>query len=118
MEVEARSASTSAPTSDSLRICALDPGVRAFQAVFDVNEGVALQVGDRDMNRIFRLCKAQDLLLSDQTKETKSKRRSKLKRAVQRLRDRIRNLIDEVHKQLAKQLARTYDLVVISKIRG
>ena len=73
----------------------------------------ALQVGDRDMNRVFRLCKAQDLLISEQANERKSKRRSKLKRAVRRLRDRIRNLIDEVHKQLAVHLARSYDLVMI-----
>lgn len=99
----------------SLRVCALDPGVRTFQTVFDATRGHALQVGDRDMNRIVRLCKAQDLLISAQTKEQKSKRRSKLKRAVRRLRDRIRNLIDEVHKQLASYLARNYDLVMIPK---
>ena len=75
----------------------------------------AFQVGDRDMNRVFRLCKAQDLLISEQANERKSKRRSKLKRAVRRLRDRIRNLIDEVHKQLAVHLARSYDLVMIPK---
>ena len=67
------------------------------------------------MNRVFRLCKAQDLLISEQANERKSKRRSKLKRAVRRLRDRIRNLIDEVHKQLAVHLARSYDLVMIPK---
>ena len=64
---------------------------------------------------MFRLCKAQDLLISEQANERKSKRRSKLKRAVRRLRDRIRNLIDEVHKQLAVHLARSYDLVMIPK---
>ena len=99
----------------SLRICALDPGVRTFQTVLDATRGHALQVGDRDMNRIVRLCKAQDLLISSQIKEQKSRRRSKLKRAVRRLRDRIRNLIDEVHKQLASYLARNYDLVMIPK---
>ena len=100
---------------ESLGVCALDPGVRTFQTVFDINDGHALQVGDRDMNRVFRLCKAQDLLISEQANERKSKRRSKLKRAVRRLRDRIRNLIDEVHKQLAVHLARSYDLVMIPK---
>ena len=31
----------------SLRICSLDPGVRTFQTVFDVNEGSVPQVGDK-----------------------------------------------------------------------
>ncbi len=93
----------------SLRVCALEPGVRTFQTVFAVNEGYALQVGDRDMNRIFRLYKAQDLLISEQTNERNSKRKSNLKRAVRRLRDRIRNLVDEVH----KHLARNHNLIMI-----
>ncbi len=96
-----------------LRVCSLDPGVRTFQTIFDVNEGVALQVGSADMNRIFRLCYALDQLISKQAKEQKSKRRCKLKRAARRLRTRIRNLVDEVHKQLAKFLATNYDLVLI-----
>ena len=33
---------------ESLRVCALDPGVRTFQTVFDVSDGHALQVGDGD----------------------------------------------------------------------
>ena len=31
---------------ESLGVCALDPGVRTFQTVFDVDDGHALQVGD------------------------------------------------------------------------
>ena len=31
---------------ESLGVCALDPGVRTFQTVFDINDGHALQVGD------------------------------------------------------------------------
>ena len=114
-EPAAVEAENQGPTPDrSLRVCALDPGVRTFQTVFDANEGCALQVGDADMNRIFRLCRAQDSLISKQAaKGTKSKQRSKIKRAVRRLRERIRNLVDEVHKQLAKYLAQTYDLVML-----
>jgi len=38
---------------ESLPVCALDPGVRTFQTVYDVNDGHALQVGDRDMDQCF-----------------------------------------------------------------
>ena len=39
------------PEVESLGVCALDPGVRTFQTVFDINDGHALRVGDRDMNQ-------------------------------------------------------------------
>ncbi len=101
--------------SAGIRVCALDPGVRVFQTVYDVNQRCALQVGTTDMDRILSLCKAQDRLVSKQQNEPKSARRCKLKRAVRRARERIRNLINEVHKQLAVHLARNYDLVMLPK---
>ena len=36
----------------------MDRGVRTFQTVYDATNGEALQVVDRDMQRIVRLCKA------------------------------------------------------------
>ena len=99
--------------TNTIRICSLDPGVRTFQTIYDANQGFALQVGDGDMCRIFRLCRSLDLLLSKIGLEPKSKRRYALKRASRRLRRRIRNLVDEIHKQLASHLARNYDMIMI-----
>ena len=98
-----------------LRVCSLDPGVRTFQTIYDATNGEALQVGDRDMKRIFRLCKALDILLSKVAKAANAKKRFSYRRASRRLRRRIRNLVTEVHCQLAKHLARNYDLVMIPR---
>jgi len=97
----------------NLRVCSLDPGVRTFQTIFDVNEGAALQVGDGDMKRIVRLCKGMDLLISKRDKAANAKTRYALNRALKRSRVRLQNLVNEVHKQLAKHLSTHYDLVMI-----
>ena len=100
----------------NLRVCSLDPGVRTFQTVYDVNQGEALQVGDKDMRRLFRLCQGLDRLVSKtNVKGTPSKKRYSYRRAAKRLRRRIKNLVREVHCQLAKHLASNYDLVMIPK---
>ena len=96
----------------SLRVCALDPGVRTFQTAYDPSS--ITQVGDGDMIRIVRMCIEQDRLISKQNnRETRSRRRCHLKHAVRRLRTRVQNIVNEAHKQLAKHLATTYDLIMI-----
>ena len=106
--------SPSSPSSSTfLKVCSLDPGVRTFQTIYDVNKGFSLQVGDRDISGIFRLCKAQDTLIGKHSKELVCKKRYKLKLAIRRMTTRIRNLIGEVHKQLAKYLTVNYDVVLI-----
>ena len=95
-----------------LRVCALDPGVRTFQTMYDPSS--ITQVGDGDMIRIVRMGVEQDRLISKHNnKETRSRRRCHLKRAVRRLRTRVQNIVNEVHKQLVKHLAKTYDLIMI-----
>lgn len=93
--------------------------MRVFQTIFDANEGYALQVGDGDMKRIFRLCRSLDGLISKRAAQggLSGKKRRRLKLAADRLRTRIRNLVDEVHKQLAKYLATHYHLVLIPKFQ-
>ena len=39
----------------SLRICALDPGVRTFQTIYDATQNQVTFVGEKDINRIARL---------------------------------------------------------------
>ena len=99
--------------SRPLRVCALDPGVRTFQTLYDGGLSEAVHVGDGDMKGIMRLCYALDKLISRQQKAERSRERCSLRRASFRIRRRIRNMVDEVHKQLAKHLASQYDLVLI-----
>lgn len=99
----------------SMRVCALDPGVRTFQTIFDANTGDATQVADGDIRRVFRLCKHLDKLYSKIALERKSKRRCNLRRAARRLVERIQHLVREVHCQTAKHIASRYDLVMIPK---
>ena len=112
-EVERQDLDKSQEEGKSLRVCALDPGVRTFQTIFDASEGAVLEIGAGDMQSIFRLCKQVDKLVSKQAKAKQSHVRSHLKRAARRLRVRIQNIVNEVHKQLAKHLASSYDLIML-----
>ena len=101
-------------SSKPLRVCALDPGVRTFQTIYDATESKVIEVGAGDMKRIVRLCMVLDRLISEsKSKANDSRRRRHLHKASLHLRERIRSLVDEVHKQLAKFLAANYDLVLI-----
>ena len=70
-----------------LRAYSLDPGVRTLQTIYDATNGEALQVGDRDIKRISRLCEAlANILLSKKlAKATKAKERFSYRRPSRRL---------------------------------
>ena len=74
-------------------------------------------IGDNDINRIFRLCHALDALIS-RTTTTSAKKRNSIKRAQARMRRRIRNLVDEVHKKAALWLTKTFDIIVLPKFNS
>ena len=99
----------------SLKIAALDPGVRTFQTIYDASRSRVLHIGPSDLSRIFRLCRSLDDLIGRSTTHGNHHRRYSYRRAADRLRKKIRNLIDEVHKQLAKHLASHYDIVFLPK---
>jgi putative transposase len=101
-------------TSESVKFIALDPGVRSFLTGFDGEKFV--EVGNRDITRIYRLGQHTDKLISQksQLKGTANKRtRQRLSQKINRLLVRIRNLIDEVHKKTAKYLTSEYKLIFL-----
>lgn len=101
-------------TSQSVKFIALDPGVRSFLTGFDGEKFV--EVGSRDITRIYRLCQHADKLISQKAKlkGSASKRlRQRLSHKINRLLVRVRNLIDEVHKKTAKYLTSEYKLIFL-----
>lgn len=100
------------PASTTVRVAALDPGIRTFQTVYDPQQGHFLEVAPGDIKRVFRLCKVMDQLVG-RIDTTKRRDRWSLQRARAKLARRIQNLVQEVHRQLAKHLAQNYDLILL-----
>ena len=95
-------------------IVAVDPGVRTFATTFGVkqSETEILKFGDKDITRIYRLCKHLDKLVSKQkTLKDKSKKKSH-KKAEHRQRFKIKNLVRDVHWKTASYLCKEYDHVI------
>lgn len=100
--------------SNSQKIMALDPGVRTFLTGFDGERFV--EIGKKDVTRIYRLCNHVDKLISSQSKLKGRKRkhqRQKKQRKIDRMLTRIRNLVDEVHKKAAAWLTSEYRLIFL-----
>jgi putative transposase len=94
------------------RVCALDPGCRTFQTIYDPS-GLILEVGADDMyRRIFPLCRDADAIASKLTK-THGKRRYRLRRAQLRIFRRVRRMVNDTHKKLAKFLVLNYNLIYL-----
>ena len=91
--------------SNSQSIIASYPGVRSFLTEFDGEKFI--DIGNRDITRVFRYRQHIDKLISTKTtlksSENKHKRQG-LQNKINSLFIRIRNLIDEVHKKVAKWL--------------
>lgn len=72
--------------------------------------------GERDMGRIYRLCRALDNLQArcDEA-EVRHHQRYRMKTAARRIRLKIRNLVDELHKRCAKWLCENFRCVLIPR---
>ena len=80
-------------------------GVRSFLTGFDGEKFI--DIGNRDITRVFRYRQHIDKLISTKTRLKGSKNKHKrqgLQNKINGLFIRIRNLIDEVHKKVAKWL--------------
>ncbi|KAJ3249737.1 hypothetical protein HK104_007573, partial [Borealophlyctis nickersoniae] len=78
-------------------IAAIDPGVVNFATCYSPTLGSGV-VGNRDIERIIRLCIHLDKLIS-KTTHVSARKRNSHRRAQARVRQRIKNLVDEVHKK-------------------
>jgi putative transposase len=93
-------------------IIALDPGVRTFQTGYDPR-GYIFEFGKNDIGRIVRLCKFQDMLISQATR-TCGRKRYKIKRfALPRMRVKIHNLVLDLHRKLASWLCSNYRYIIL-----
>lgn len=97
------------------RIIALDPGVRTFITGYDP-DGRVVDIGSKDMARIYRLCDGMDRLQSKFRKPTtKARKRFRMKRAWKRMQTKVRSLIDEVHKKTTLMLVKSYRTILLPK---
>ena len=94
----------------SVRIVALDPGVRDFMTFF--SQDCFGWLGMQCINRIQRLCQHCDNLYARATQEKRPLRRA-LRKAANRIKVKIRNLIDELHKKIAHFLVTNFDIILL-----
>jgi putative transposase len=86
---------------------ALDPGVRTFQTAYSPTQGISYKFGDKDISRIFRLCKHLDKLDSIKRKSYA------LKQSMTKLRFKIKNLVKEVHCKIVHFLVTNFQNIII-----
>jgi putative transposase len=96
--------------NSSNNIISLDPGVRTFLTGFDGQKFI--EIGQKDMGRINRLCSYLDDLMSRISK-SRGHQKAKMRKAASKLRTRIRNLVDECHKQTANYLVKNYGIILL-----
>jgi putative transposase len=108
------------------RTVALDPGVRAFQTLYDPQRCEMQQWSDGDIKRIVRLCTHLDKTASAMRKARAGlktvprkerlqavKTLANVRLAAGRLRTRVRDLVDDMHRHLARYLAENYELILL-----
>lgn len=94
------------------RIVALDPGIRTFMTGFSENK--CFKIGHNAFNRIQRLCKHMDTLISKKSK-AKSRKKSSMKKALHRMQWKLRNLVEELHYKTARYLVDRFDIILLPK---
>ncbi len=89
---------------NDLSVCALDPGIRTFNTVYD-NQGIATEIAPGDVKCIYRLCIHADKLQSKLSQPgIRSKQRCNICKAWLKIFNRIRNLVKDVHRKGVKYL--------------
>lgn len=84
-------------------MCSIDPGVRTFLTIYSPLPGVCYKIGDKDISRIFRLCKHLDRMVLSKT----------IWRSICRMRNRIKNLVKEVHCKAVKFILKKFSEVIL-----
>ena len=98
-------------TQASGTVVAVDPGIRTFLTWYAGDS--CGKIGEQDFNRIFRLCKNLDNLISKRALSRNHRERRALKKATDRLRNRIRDLITELHRKAALFLVSNFDVILL-----
>jgi len=104
-------------SSSSLRVAAIDPGVRTFATIYSAGEVADVtEFGVNDYGRIYNLCRHADKLQSRwAAKECRARKRRGLKKAAKRIASKVRNLVDDLHRKLAAFLVDGYDVILLPK---
>jgi len=84
---------------EEIHVAAIDPGVCTFLTWYSPIIGYG-NIGDNDINHIFRLCFILDALILCTTRAL-AKKRNSIKRTQACMRRHIQNLVDEVYKKTA-----------------
>jgi putative transposase len=92
-------------------VIALDPGNRTFLTGYDGK--AILEVGQRDLGRINRLCSHLDQLMSKIAKSSSKRQRYCMRRGAARLREKIKNLVNDLHKKAARVLVDNYKVIFL-----
>lgn len=95
------------------RVCSLDPGVRTFQTIYDPS-GAVIEIGAKDLSRLYRLCDAADKLQSRRASvHGDGNKRYRMQRAILRINRKIRRLVSELHCKVTKFLVDNYSVVLL-----
>jgi putative transposase len=93
------------------RLVALDPGVRDFITWF--SDRSAGHLGQQAVNRIVRLCRHLDRLISLRAKAKNRRKKRGYHDAIRRMQERIKFLIDELHWKCARFLVENFDVIIL-----
>ena len=87
--------------------CSIDTGVRTFGTIYSPTPGLCYKIGDKDICRIYRLCKRLDNLIS------KKKIKNRKRKAIIRARNKIHNLVTELHCKTINFLLSKFNHIII-----
>lgn len=100
-----------------LKCCALDPGNRTFNTVYD-SQGTVIEMAPGDLSRINRLCSHADKLQSRMNEpDMRSRKRCKLRKAWLRILMKIRRVVKDVHYKCVNFLCKNYDVIFLPKFQ-
>lgn len=97
--------------TNSVRTCAIDPGVRSFITVYDPH-GLTLSVDDTK-DYIFKRCLLIDRLKSKLSEDQTKRCRHRLRKTIYRMYQRVKSMISDMHQKLSKWLSDNYSEVLL-----
>lgn len=98
-------------TDNQGRTCAIDPGVRTAFTFYSPDS--CGKIGEQAQQRIYRLLRHLDAILSSTSTSRDRRKRKSLRKASNRLRDKITSLIDELHWKTIKFFTDNFETIVI-----